>query len=295
MHEQYANARVDGLVSNILDNRDCSYGVGSMTCSIYDTAWVACVSKTVNGVSQWLFPCSFRFVLDSQSPDGAWPAHPHQVDTDELDTILSTLAALFCLTQHARHPLQLRHLHDGSLSRRIESATVRLSSLLQNWRVGECKAVGFEVLVPSLLDLLEDEDLRFHFRDKNLLLATRDKKLMKLPPDILYRGTPFTLIHSLEAFHGRKDFDVDRVSHHKIGGSMMASPSATASYLIRSGKWDDEAEAYLRLVISNGEGNGSGGVPSAYPSTNFELTWVTRAFPECSFLAYLVRRSCPRY
>lgn len=53
----------------------------------------------------------------------------------------------------------------------------------------------------------------------------------------------------------------------------MASPSATASYLIRSTEWDDEAEAYLWLAISNCDGKGSGALPSAYPTTNFEVTW----------------------
>ena len=60
----------------------------------------------------------------------------------------------------------------------------------------------------------------------------------------------------------------------------MASPSATSSYLIRVSSWDDEAEAYLRLAISNGAGNNSGGVPRAYPSTDFELTWVVSTLLE---------------
>jgi len=68
---------------------------------------------------------------------------------------------------------------------------------------------------------------------------------------------------------------VDRVAHHKFKGSMMASPSATASCLMRCSAWDDEAEAYLGLVLRNGHGKSMGGVPSLFPSTNFESLWVS--------------------
>ena len=266
--------RITSLVNGLIDNYEPAYGLGSMTCSVYDTAWVACVSKTVSGCPQWLFPSSFSFVLNSQMPHGGWSAHPHIEDADDVDGILSTMAAMFCLTQHVRNPLQLRHLDGGGLSRRIDEASVWLSSILKKWRVNDCKAVGFEVLVPSLLDLLQAEGIQFQFPDKEILMAVRDQKLARVQPEMLYSSAPSNILHSLEAFHGNSNFSFDRVSHHKVGGSMMASPSATASYLIRSSQWDDEAEAYLRLVISNGEGRGSGGVPSAYPSTNFELTWV---------------------
>lgn len=145
--------------------------------------------------------------------------------------------------------------------------------MLNEWEVGKCNSVGYEVLVPSLLGLLEDQGLYFDFPSKELLLRIRDKKLAKIRPDLLYGGKHFALLHSLEAFHGWSEFDVNRIAHHKIDGSIMASPSATTSYMMRSETWDEEAEAYLRLVISNGHGKSSGGVPSAYPSTNFEIIW----------------------
>ena len=274
MDNQDAQERIDKLLGRLLDTYDPSYGLGSMTCSVYDTAWVACVSKTVRGRSQWLFPSSFAFVLDAQLPDGGWPAHPNEEDTDEVDGILSTAAALYSLMLHVRDPLQLRHLDDGSLPRRIERGVERLAKALAGWRVRECNAVGFEILIPSLLDLLQREGIRFTFPGKELLDEIRGQKLAKVRPEMLYQSAPLALLHSLEAFHGHEGFLVDRIAHQKIGGSMMASPSATASYLIRCSEWDDEAEAYLRLVISNGEGRGSGGVPSAYPSTIFELIWV---------------------
>ena len=262
------------LINGLFDDYDPAFGLGSMTCNVYDTAWVACVKKTVSGRSQWLFPSSFSYVLDSQASNGGWPAHPGKESSDKVDEILSTMAALYCLTQHTKNPLQLRRLHDGGLTKRLDKGTTRLGKMLDSWRVDLCKAVGFEVLIPSLLELLSKEGIRFDFPGRTLLLQLRDKKLSKIRPEMLYRNAPVALLHSLEAFHGCKDFSFDKVAHHKVGGSMMASPSATASYLIQCTNWDDEAEAYLHLVVSNGEGRGSGGVPSAYPSTNFEMTWV---------------------
>lgn len=266
--------RVEKLLGGMLNHYDSSYGFGSMSCSVYDTAWVASITKTVSSREQWLFPSSYTYILNSQLSNGGWPAHPNSNDADEVDGILSTMAAIFCLKQHLRNPLQLRHEGDG-LSTRISAGSARLVVLLNEWDVGKCNSVGYEVLVPSLLGLLEDEGLFIDFPDKEYLLEIRDKKLAKVRPEILYEGKHFALLHSLEAFHRWTEFDVGRISHHKIGGSIMASPSATASYMMRSSAWDDEAEAYLRLVLSNGDGKNSGGVPSAYPSTNFELIWVS--------------------
>jgi hypothetical protein len=43
---------------------------------------------------------------------------------------------------------------------------------------------------------------------------------------------------------------------------------------MKAKNWDDAAEAYLRLVYQCAEGHGAGFIPSAYPSTNFEVLWV---------------------
>ena len=56
---------------------------------------------------------------------------------------------------------------------------------------------------------------------------------------------------------------------------MMGSPASTAVYLIDSSSWDDEAEEHLRNVISAGPGRGNGSAPTAYPSSLFEISWVS--------------------
>ncbi|PVH92483.1 hypothetical protein DM02DRAFT_575678 [Periconia macrospinosa] len=224
---------IEDLLDSLLGNHDSRYGFGAMTCSVYDTAWVSVVTKTVAGVAQYVFPSSFIVVLQAQLPDGSWEGHFRtQNDSDTLG------------------------------------------------------AVGFEVLCPTLLSLLASQGHSFDFPAKSSLLQIRAAKLARVNPKNIYKHASSALLHSLEAFHDwpAEDFDVTKVKHHMIGGSMMASPSATASYLIKAPVWDDEAEAYLRVVIECGEGMGIGAVPSAYPSTNFELLWVVSTLAEYGLL-----------
>lgn len=81
------------------------------------------------------------------------------------------------------------------------------------------------------------------------------------------------MLHSLEAFVGVVDFDL--LKHHcTVENGMMASPAATSAYLMYVKEWDTRAETYLsRLVRCSGDS--AGGVPAAFPTCNFELSWVS--------------------
>jgi hypothetical protein len=259
-----------------------------MTCSVYDTAWIANVCKTVAGIPQYLFPSSFMAILQAQLPDGSWTGHFNAQNyslksspSNLTDSILSTMASLYTLALHAKSPYQIRanQIPSPPLDTRIQRAALSLGLMLDTWRIELCNAVGFEILAPGMLDLLSMEGFEFNFNSKAELLKVRDAKLARLSPEMMYKLGPSALLHSLEAFHGWdvERFDVSRVQHHMVGGSMMASPAATASYLMKTKEWDEAAEAYLRLAVQCGEGQGSGCVPSAYPSTNFEVLWVSNS------------------
>ncbi|KAL9070875.1 MAG: hypothetical protein Q9157_005668 [Trypethelium eluteriae] len=168
-----------------------------------------------------------------------------------------------------------------NLTGRIEKATSALRSLLDQWKVEATVHVGFEILIPALLAYLEQEGLHFDFPGKTQLYAINAKKLTKFKPEYLYTNVKMSALHSLEAFIGKLDFD--RVQHHKVRGAFMASPSSTAAYLMNSSTWDNECEAYLRNVVVNGEGNSTGGIPSAFPSNIFELTWGLSTLSEGGF------------
>lgn len=255
------------LINRLVSEYDPKFGMGSMSCAIYDTAWVSMVAKNIDGREQWLFPECFRFILEHQLESGGWQSYAAQVDS-----ILNSLAALLAFKKHAEAPNMSPNPLPTDLDNRIERAVEFLKHELNNWNVQGTTHVGFEILVPSLLELLEQKGVHFEFAGRSGLMDINKKKLSRLDPAILYTKFKCTAIHSLEAFIGKIDFN--KVKHHKTFGSMMASPSSTAAYLINATEWDVESEEYLRQVVTAADGKGSGGVPSAFPSTYFEYTWV---------------------
>ncbi|KAF1998137.1 hypothetical protein P154DRAFT_578188 [Amniculicola lignicola CBS 123094] len=266
-----------------------------MSCSVYDTAWVANVTKVVAGSTRYLFPSSFFTVLDAQHSDGSWSGHFESSATtigssglltarQLSDSILSTMSGLHMLILHHKAPLQLveSRLPAPDTSTRIRRAVSTLESMLSSWSVDSCDAVGFELLLPAMLDVLSAHGYDFDFPDKDRLFVLRAVKLEKFNPAIIYARGLSTVLHSLEAFHmwSSDQLDIAKLKPHMVSGSMMASPSATASYMMKTSDWDEQAENYLQIVVKYGMGKGNGSVPSAYPTTNFEILWVLSAVLE---------------
>ncbi|KAK7976643.1 salicylate synthetase [Apiospora arundinis] len=258
------------LMRTALDNYTDQHGLGSMSVAVYDTAWVAMVTKVVGGEKRWLFPECFEYILSSQSEEGGW-----WVGSDaQIDGILNTASALLALKRHQKQPLQIQQHGTEDLAARVQNATRSLRSQLATWDVSGTAHVGFEIIVPALLTFIEQEDpsVVFEFPSKGELMAIKQKKMSRFRPEFLYGPRKFTALHSLEAFIGKLDFD--KVKHHKVYGSMLGSPSSTAAYLMHASEWDEESEDYIRHVIKFAAGRGSGAVPSAFPSTHFEITWM---------------------
>lgn len=247
------------LVAMLAAQCTTGYGFGSMSPSIYDTAWLSMVEKK----GTWLFPECFEFILAHQLPGGAWDSYASPVDG-----ILNTAAALLVLKRRLKrfpsHPDWFSRSH---------RAEVALRQMLDGWNVNSSDQVGFEMLVIQLLSLLENEGIMLHFPQLNVLRSLKDAKLAKLPPECVYEA-PSTLYHSLEALIGHIDFDRVRC-WRDANGSMMGSPSSTATYLMHASVWDDEAEAYLRKVLKYSTGRGNGSVPCAWPTSVFEISWVS--------------------
>lgn len=267
------------LIRTALENYTDKYGLGAMSVAAYDTAWVAMVTKIVDGQKQWLFPECFEYVLSTQSEeDGGWTIGKGA----QIDGILNTAGPLLALKRHQAEPLQLKH-DAQDIASRIEKATSSLRSQLAAWDVSTTEHVGFEIIVPAMLELLEKEDssLVFEFDSKKHLMKINNAKLSRFRPEFLYGPRRFTALHSLESFIGKLDFD--KVKHHRVHGSMLGSPSSTAAYMMHASEWDDESEEYIRHVIKYAAGRGSGAVPSAFPSTHFEITWMLSTLLRAGF------------
>ena len=242
----------------------------------------------------WLFPECFQYILDTQSlgPEtgcyaGGWPSYARLVDG-----IINTMAALLALLKHYRAKDTLRDATlPANIWMRIENARDSLQAQLQDWDVQSSDRVDFEILIPALLAMLESGSqhgespghrtrpaqsnfsFSFSFQGRAALMALHDAKMAKFQPEWLYGKQQITALSSLEAFIGRIDFN--KVRHHLTDeGSMLASPSSTSAYLMNCSTWDDRAADYLRMVVTESAGRGSGSVPCAFPTTNLEIAWV---------------------
>jgi hypothetical protein len=255
---------------------------GSFSGAIYDTAWLSMITKKQQGQSQILFPECFEYLLAAQQQSGIWGSSSAQSDV-----ILNSLAALLALIIRQRSNLS-QSPEWSMLHARIRKGKVAVEAVLQEWAVQDSLHVGFEVLVPSLLNQLSKWDIEFDFPGHSTLMQLHKRKLQKFKPETVYSTQSTTLLHSLEALLGLIDFD--RVGHHcKETTGIFGSPSATAAYLIYSTTWDQNAEFYLRTVVSST--GKTGYVPSAYPTGLFELSWSlsTLLTPRVTFLALSVR------
>ncbi|KAK9412989.1 putative BcDTC1, similar to diterpene cyclase [Seiridium unicorne] len=94
-----------------------------------------------------------------------------------------------------------------------------------------------------VLGLLEKEEIFIEFPQLSALRAVRDAKLAKIPSSTVYKIRS-TLYHSLEAFIGYIDFD-------------------------KVGQWQEANGSFM-----DSRARDNGGVPSAWPTTVFEISWV---------------------
>lgn len=275
-NEITAEAVLAGMAAGL----DDAHGFSTFSASTYDTAWVAMVERPgPNGSMELVFPECFDFLLQTQQADGSWRSE----SGNTLDGILNTMAALLAIQRRA---VSISGPSITDLESRCAKAEVMLVRMLRTWDVASCDRVGFEVIVPALMRLLEQYE--YHFAKElsenhgKSLKSLHEKKISKFFP-VLFSDTSTTLIHSLEAFAGKLDYD--KVKHHRSPrGDMLGSPSSTAAYLMFATTWDEVAAGYLRSVVTAmAPQTGKGGVPSAFPTHIFEMTWVLTTLLEAGF------------
>lgn len=257
-----AHCLVAQIASKCSSHTGGGHPLGSMSSSIYDTAWLSMVEKPVHS-GDWLFPQCFEFILRHQLENGAWESYATTVDG-----ILNTAASLLALKRHHKFCPDT-----NDLEMRASKATAALDGMLQTWDVSSSDQVGFEILVVKHLELLELEGVHFEFPGSKELKQVKEAKMAKLPASII-ESAPSTIYHSLEAMIGHVNFDRIKI-WQEANGSMLGSPSSTAAYLMNSSIWDQDSEQYLKDVVQFGTGENDGGVPCAWPTTIFDATWVS--------------------
>ncbi|KAG0490906.1 hypothetical protein HPP92_007769 [Vanilla planifolia] len=230
-----------------------SMGDGEITSSAYDTAWVAMVPDLTGGCGP-RFPSCLQWIVDNQHGDGSWgygglfSAH---------DRIINTLACVVALRSWSASPEQCEK---GILF--LKENMRRLAEEDE-----ELMPIGFEVALPSLLDIAErlGLDLPYDYPDLEDIYAKREIKLKEIPRDVMHH-VPTTLLHSLE---GMPDVEWDKLLRHQnLDGSLLFSPSSTAYALMQTG--NQNCLLYLHKVVDKFRG----GVPNVYPVDFFEHLWA---------------------
>ncbi|OGM45785.1 hypothetical protein ABOM_005479 [Aspergillus bombycis] len=263
--------RAQQVVNGIYRGCEAVDGFSGFSLSLYDTAWVSMVSKAdAMGVRQWVFPEAFAYVLRQQHDNGSWG-----INASPVDVILNTMAGLLALLEHnvveAAAGRVGSDIGPANYEERVSRAITALCGALEGWDVQSTLHVGFEILVPCLLQQLAQRGVSLDFPGKQELMKLHQEKLSKFKPEMVISKQQTTLLHSLEGLIGKVEFET--LKHHctKYGG-MMGSPASTAAYLMHSPVWDETAERYLRNVV---EKCGScGGVPSGFPTPIFESSWT---------------------
>jgi len=224
---------IDGL------GRGSAYGIP------YDTAWAA--------RHEGLFPESAAWLTRNQRPDGSWGG---EVEYPQ-DRLISTLASVLALSRSkgSRH-----------YGKQIERGEAYLSRNLHKAEGEERCTIGFELLLPTLMEEAERLGLNIPcVRDENLR-RIREAKLSLVYNDIVYHGDT-TLSFSVE-FLG-DEFDVTKASELlNPNGSVGNSPSATAYYLLR--EMSPAALSYMESVLAV---NADGSALPVYPFEVFEKAW----------------------
>lgn len=171
--------RAEALINKLQAGYSEKYGYGSMSCTVYDSAWVAQISKPGHAKTHnWLFSECFEYILESQKPDGSFVSY-----ASEIDGILNTAASLLALHAHSVRPLQITAVSSEDLKSRVENGTAALSKMLNPWDVASTEHVAFEILVPIHLELLEKAGICFQFPQKDLLMKIRDQKMKRFKPE----------------------------------------------------------------------------------------------------------------
>ncbi|KAL2055341.1 hypothetical protein ABVK25_004149 [Lepraria finkii] len=120
-----------------------------------------------------------------------------------MDGILNTMAVLLALKLYTDTPQYPECLLPDEIGTRMFRVSVALQNILNEWDIEVCIPVGFEILVPSLLKLHQEQGLSFTIPDEGALMALNRNKLAKFEPQMLYQKTCTAMIHSLEAFLDR--------------------------------------------------------------------------------------------
>lgn len=224
-----------------------SLGSGVTSSVAYDTAWLALLNQRypAHGFQQ-----AYSWIERRQHADGSWGAaieHYH-------DRIICTLAVLLVLKNY---PPRV------DTNQRIQAATAYLHKAIPNLHHDLNETINFKGLFGFLIEQVNAFGLDIpspivtHAND-------RPNKLTRLKerPDLWFNHP---IAFSLECFSPTLE---NALGVLEPGGSLGASPAATAALLLNSSGTHQGALQYLQKSVYS-----DGGSPDVSPINLFETTW----------------------
>jgi halimadienyl-diphosphate synthase len=204
----------------------------------YDSAVVA---RLRDAHGQLCFPQTLDWLVRHQHADGTWGGdrwHAH-------DRLVSTLAAI-------------RTLHETNTAPdAVERALETIPELIARLDEDDHETIGFEVIVPFLIDWCAQEGLPV---PQGGLTTERQRRAERIK-----QGTKGTLLFSLDGVDTIPP-EVGRLVSPR--GSLFASPSSTAAYLDR---YPAAPRSWAYLVALAEQNNG--GIPAVHPIEAFAASW----------------------
>ena len=234
----------------VLDN--LTGGLGEVSSTAYDTAWVARLGELDPLMSRW----AINWLRHNQLPDGSWgnqqPLYHH-------DRLICTLAAVIALVTHG----------DPKDNMRIQRAIPSISRFLNGLGLDlSGETIGFEMIVPTLFEELEKLGVMKVEDNPNLLklYKMRQKKLSMLPNGMVNRFVPLSFSTEMAGADNLHLLDIPNLQEDS--GAIGQNPSATAYFATHVRYGDPAALSYLREI------GGFDGTPHLAPLEIFEQGWI---------------------
>ena len=254
-----ANITMDHITENLKNSILDGVGIGKsgvMAPTVYETAWLGRIPSEVD-VNTPAYPPILGWLKENQHPDGSWGGEIEFIH----DRIISTLAATLALLEWRGSSYWKEDTDPIIVERGLRYVSTNAEKLEK-----EEPFVGFEVLVPALLESLDERGFKLTSSALNQYKSIREKKLSLIPPEAIYSKAS-SVCYSLE-FLG-DDLDIKKVSNlQEENGSVAYSPGATA-YLLTKCPDNTAARRYIERVIEDYDGKS----PIIYPFDMTEIAW----------------------
>lgn len=231
-------------------------GLGKITRSAYDTAWIA----RLGDIDQSLSQQALNWLCENQLADGSWGAKSPQ---NYHDRVICTLAAMVALTRRGRRAQDRRQIERGQQA--LEMLSKGATRGLMADAAGEM--CGFSMIMPTLLAEVESHNIITHQKDSVLERLTRQRaaKLAKLPNGMITRRETAAYSAEMVGSDGLRLLNIDKLQENN--GSVSYSPAATAFFNLYV-RQDPTALEFLNQTSTNG-----GGATITHIDV-FEYAWI---------------------